>query len=520
LHTDGRTLPSGTVIEGDLCIVGAGASGITIAREFANSSVKVLLLEGGGFEFDPQLQELYRGEIAGLQYFPLQAAALHYFGGTTNHWAGYCSTFEPIDFEKRDWVPHSGWPITLADLDPFYARAQPILDLGPYKYEAADWKNGDADRIPLLGDSRVVWTKMWQFSPPTRFGVKYRDEIVNSPNIHLYTHANVVEVEANEGVNAAQSVLVRGFDGKELRARAKQFVLACHSIQNARLLLASNRQARTGLGNGNDLVGRYFMEHFEMPSGELALTDPQSTKTKLYELARIGGPPRGELALTPDTQREHRILHGTASIEAGNFGDAVPSTFEFIDTAMLNKMRAWNKGGRKGPPPIAVAGAAFAPRDKGPPRFYHMMTRQEQAPNPDSRITLSADKDALGVPRAKLDWRVTELDKRSIRTFYELLGREVGRTDTGRVHIKEWLLSDDKTWPSFISGGWHHMGTTRMHSDPRQGVVDPDSKIHGLANLYIGGAAVFPTAGAANPTLTLVALSLRLADHLKKRLAS
>ncbi|MFL5611406.1 MAG: FAD-dependent oxidoreductase [Gemmatimonadaceae bacterium] len=515
MHTDARTLPTGTVLEGDLCIVGAGASGITIAREFANSPLKVILLEGGGFDFDPQLQDLFRGEIVGQPYFPLQAAALHYFGGSTNHWAGYCSLYDPIDFEKRDWVPHSGWPITRADLDPFYARAQSVLDLGPYKYDAADWKNGDADRVPLLPDSRVVWTKMWQFSPPTRFGIKYRDEIVNSPNIHLYTHANVVEVEANEELTAVRSARIRGFDGKEYHARARRFVLACHTIQNARLLLASNRQARTGLGNGNDLVGRYFMEHFEMPSGELALADPQSTKTKLYEFAGLGGPPRGELALTAATQREHRILNGTANVEAGNYGDQVPSTFQFIDTVMMNKMRAWQKGGRKGPPPIRVAAAALAPRDKGPPRFYHMMTRQEQAPNPDSRVTLSAEKDALGMPRAKLDWRVTELDKRSIRTFYQLLGREMGRSGTGRVQIKEWLLSDDKTWPSFISGGWHHMGTTRMHTDPKQGVVDANCKIHGLANLYIGGASVHPTAGAANPTLTLVALSLRLADHLK-----
>ncbi|MFL5550323.1 MAG: GMC oxidoreductase, partial [Gemmatimonadaceae bacterium] len=488
---------------------------ITIAREFANSPLKVILLEGGGFDFDPQLQDLFRGEIIGQPYFPLQAAALHYFGGSTNHWAGYCSLYESIDFEKRDWVPHSGWPITRADLDPFYARAHSVLDLGPYKYDAADWKNGDADRVPLLGDSRVVWTKMWQFSPPTRFGIKYRDEIVNSPNIHLYTHANVVEVEANEELTAVRSARIRGFDGKEYHARARRFVLACHTIQNARLLLASNRQARTGLGNGNDLVGRYFMEHFEMPSGELALADPQSTKTKLYEFAGLGGPPRGELALTAATQREHRILNGTANVEAGNYGDQVPSTFQFIDTVMMNKMRAWQKGGRKGPPPIRVAAAALAPRDKGPPRFYHMMTRQEQAPNPDSRVTLSAEKDALGMPRTKLDWRVTELDKRSIRTFYQLLGREMGRSGTGRVQIKEWLLSDDKTWPSFISGGWHHMGTTRMHTDPKQGVVDANCKIHGLANLYIGGASVHPTAGAANPTLTLVALSLRLADHLK-----
>lgn len=473
----------------------------------------MLLLEGGGFDYDPQMQELYRGEIVGQPYYPLQNAALHQFGGTTGHWAGFCSNYDPIDFERRDWVPHSGWPISRADLDPFYARAQQVLKLGPYKYDAADWRQDNPDRVPLLPDSPVVWTKMWQFSP-TRFG-EYRNEIVNAPNIHLYTHANVVEVEASDGLQAVQSVRIRGFDGKEQRARAKRFVLSCHTIQNARLLLASNRQARTGLGNGNDLVGRYFMEHFEMPGGELALAKPETTKTKIYAMSFPTRAPRGELSLSPAAQREHRILNGTASLEAGSLGDEVKSTFQFIDTAMQGKMRAWEKSGRSGPPPIVAARMARAPKASGPPRFYHLATRQEQAPNPDSRVTLSKEKDALGMPRTKLDWRVTDLDKRSIRTFYEVLGREMGRTGMGRVQIREWLLGDDKTWPSFISGGWHHMGTTRMNSDPKQGVVDANSRVHGFSNLFIGGASVYPTAGSANPTLTLVALSLRLADHLK-----
>jgi choline dehydrogenase-like flavoprotein len=128
---------------------------------------------------------------------------------------------------------------------------------------------------------------------------------------------------------------------------------------------------------------------------------------------------------------------------------------------------------------------------------------------------LSAEKDALGMPRARLDWQLTELDKRSIRTYYQVLGRELGRTGIGRVQIRDWLLNDDRSWPSFLSGGWHHMGTTRMHNDPRQGVVDANCRVHGLSNLFIGGAAVYATAGAVNPTLTLVALALRLSDHLK-----
>ena len=520
MHTDARTLDGGTVLEGDLCIVGAGAAGISIALEWVNSPLKVLLLEGGGFDFDPEMQDLYRGEIVGQPYFPLQAAALHYFGGTTGHWAGFCSTYDPIDFEKRPWVPHSGWPIRREELDPFYTRAHRILELGPYEYEANNWAKRDTALAPLTVEPSAVWTKMWHFSAPTRFGDKYRADIVNARNVHLYTHANVCEVEANDGLKAVEGLRVRSLHGKEYRVRARNYVLACSTIQNARLLLASNRQVTAGLGNAHDLVGRYFMEHLEMPGGKLALAKPQSTKMKIYALQFGVTKARGELALSAEAQREHGILNGTASLAPDAPGEEVKSTFQRFTPEMLTNMRAWVKGGRKGPPPFVSARRPSAPSGPpSPPRFFQLATRQEQAPNPDSRVTLSTEKDALGMPRAKLDWQLTELDKRSIRTYYKLLGRELGRSGLGRVQLREWLLSDDRTWPSFLSGGWHHMGTTRMHADPTQGVVDPNCRVHGLANLYIAGAAVNPTAGSANPTLTLVALSLRLSDHLKKTLA-
>jgi hypothetical protein len=257
MHIDARTLENGSLIEGDLCIVGAGAAGISIALEWINAGRKVLLLEGGGFDFEPRMQDLYRGEIVGLPYYPLHAAALHYFGGTTNHWAGMCSPFDPIDFEARPWVPHSGWPITRADLDPFYERAQKVLELTPYyDYDADSWSRRDSTLVPFALDRRALVTKMWQFSPPTRFGNRYRDAIVGASAVHLYTYANVCEIQANEVVSAVDELRVRTIDGKEHRVRAARYVLACCTIQNARLLLASNARATSGLGNGHDLVGR------------------------------------------------------------------------------------------------------------------------------------------------------------------------------------------------------------------------------------------------------------------------
>jgi choline dehydrogenase-like flavoprotein len=518
MHTDANTLDNDTLIEGDLCIVGAGAAGISIALEWANTSHKVILLEGGGFDVESEIQDLYRGESVGQRYFPLQSSRLHFFGGTTGHWAGFCAPFDPWDFEKRDWVPHSGWPISRTELDPFYERAGAVVELpsGAQRWEAEYWRRQDPDLAPLAVDPSKVWTKMWQFSTPTRFGRHYRNDIVDSRNIHLFTHANVCDIRANESVSAVEELEVRCLNGKRHRVRAKHIVLACGAIQNARMLLASNTQARNGLGNDRDLVGRYFMEHLEAPCATMVLAAPGPLALYIGgQEAMINRRARGELVLTHEAQREHQILNCSADLspqgevvanEETNrierYPDAADSVIAFVN-GMFARMRA----GEFPQPDLATIEA------------FSMQCRSETSPNPDSRVMLSEERDALGVPRVKLDWRLTDLDKRTLRKTFEVLGQEIGRTDRGRIQIRDWLLEDDPFGSpnSLAAGGWHHMGTARMHDDPKQGVVDANCTVHGLANLHVAGSAAFTTSGTANPTLTLIALSLRLSDHLKTK---
>ena len=506
MHTDARTLDNGRQIEGDLCIVGAGAAGITLALEWIGKGDRVLLLEGGGFDYDPRMQDLYRGDIIGLPYFPLQAARLHYFGGTTGHWAGFCSTLDPIDFEVRDWVPHSGWPITRAELVPYYARAGRVVQIGPDEWTVAEWQRRDSTLVPFALDPKVAWSKMWQFSTPARFGTLYRDAIVSARDVHLYTHANVVEIHANESVTAVDGLRVRTLDGKEHRVTARRYVLACSTIQNPRLLLASNRRAPAGLGNGNDLVGRFFMEHLEMPSGNLVTLGTAPPSIRLYDFVFGRTKARAELALTPARQRQEQILNATIALEAAPLANAGQSTFQWATPDVVEHMRT-----------DRVVPDSATPAVPTVPRTFHLLTRQEQAPNPASRVTLSAERDALGMPRARLDWRLTPLDRRSFRGFYDALGRELGRAGIGRLQMNDWVMeAADAPWPKSLGGGWHHMGTTRMHPDPSQGVVDANQRVHGIGNLYVAGASVYPTAGCVNPTLTLVALTLRLSDHLRR----
>ena len=506
MHIDAKQLPDNTLIEGDICIIGAGAAGISMALEWMNTPYKVILLEGGGFDYEAAMQDLYKGKTTGQRYYPLESARLHYFGGTTGHWAGFCSTFDPIDFQKRDWVPHSGWPIKREDLDPYYARAHKNLDLGPYEYSYEYWKDKEPGRESLPFEPDTVWNKIWQFSPPTRFGTKYKDTIVNASNIHLYTYANVTDITANENVSVITQVTVRNFTGKSHTVKAKNFVVACCSIQNARLLLASNKQAPKGLGNDNDNVGRYFMEHLEIKSAEMWL--PELDPLKLYALDFGNTKWRAELAISAKKQEEYKILNGTASLTPLVAGREQPA---FIDVWKSSDPKERDKSFSK------IAAPSKKANNKNGYSSYELFTRVEQGPNPNSRVTLDTETDALGMRRAMLHWELTQLEKRSIRGIYEIIGQQLGIAAKGRVRLLEYLRDEnDTSWPEFTGGGWHHMGTTRMGNDPKTSVVDANCKVHGIANLYTAGSSNYVTAAAPNPTLTLVALTLRLSDHIKK----
>lgn len=511
MHHDARTLPNNSVIEGDICIVGSGAAGISIALDWINTPYKVVLLESGGFAYDDHVQDLYKGENTGQKYYPLRSSRMSYFGGTTNHWAGMCSPFDDVDFRKRDWVPNSGWPITRKDLDPFYARATQVLKLGPNDFTLEYWQKQVPNLNPFPLDEKVIWFKMWQNSPLNGWSgglaKEYKDRILKAKNIHLFTHASMVDIRANDGVSQVTEVKVKNHAGKDHTVKAKHFILAGGAIQNARMLLAANSQAPRGLGNDSDKVGRYFMEHLEIHASELWVLKP--FPTDLFNWGKIWC----ELGIREEVQESNKILNGTAGPDLLAWQKNTPPRMESYQNedprkSWDNMMKTWSD-----------ADSLAKRENKGAiARAYGLQTRLEQAPNPDSRVFLSAEKDALGVPQANLHWALTELDKRSIRRISEIIGEEVGKAGFGRVRfIEEFRDPNDMTWPSGTNGGWHHMGTTRMSDDPKTGVVDRNCQVHGIANLHVAGAACYATAGAPNPTLTLVALSLRLSDHVKER---
>ncbi len=515
---EANEIPEGTVVDTDVCIVGGGAAGITLAREFAGAPFRVCLLESGGLEYDAKTQDLYKGENVGRPYYDLDICRLRYFGGTTNHWAGYCRPLKPIDFEEHAWVPYSGWPFGLEELEPFYHRAQEICQLGPYRYDASFLKAQPGSELLLLDENRIV-TDVIQFSPPTRFGEVYRSEIKTAANVAVYLHANVTNIETGDTPKAVTRLRVATLGGRKFWVAAKRHILAAGGIENARLLLVSNERETAGLGNGHDLVGRFFMDHPEPEIGLVLPVNPGDSKWATYCFDYYGRNPLqpvGALSLHKSVQEQEQILHSAIG-------------FEYVEPGSEGwlALRRIALGNNKGAKQIefdlgrvisdieGIASDAYEKLRHGsiPLTMFKIYCYGQHAPNPNSRVTLGEERDALGLPRPKLDLRPSELDRHSIKRTLQIFAQELGKAGLGRVQ----MAFDD--WPSEFYYGNHHMGTARMSVDPKRGVVDATCRVHGIGNLYVAGSAVFPTSGTAAPTLTIVALATRLADHIKRSMS-
>ena len=483
---DAQDVPDDALVECDACIVGAGAAGITIARALLGRRVQVVLLESGRLTPDAETQSLYAGEVIERPYFPLDAARSRCFGGTTNQWTGECRPLDAQDFERRDWVPDSGWPFGLDELLPFYGAAQSVCQLGPYAYTAGDWHAHGVR--PLAIEGGRITSYAFQHSPPTRFGEVYRDELRRAPNVITYLGANVVDLETPAPPQRVSAVKVVTLAGRSFRVAARAFVLATGGIENARLLLLSDRVQPAGLGNGHDLVGRYFMEHIYLDAAAF-IRAPSEAISDFYPSGHWvdGRRVRGILGLTPEVRRRERLTNYCGVIVA-------PSS---------RLTRLGNTIARFRAPPS--------------PRTWELKTVMEQAPNAESRVTLGQERDRLGCRRSVLRWRLSSLDKFTAHRAHAILGEDLSRSGLGELRSSMGREADP--WPASVRGARHHMGTTRMHADANHGVVDADCRVHGIANLYVAGSSVFPTSGAANPTLTIVALALRLAGHLQDRLA-
>lgn len=519
-------------MEADVCVVGAGAAGIVLATELTGSGLRVCLVEAGDLHPDEETQSLHELDCVGQPVREDFMSRARYYGGTCNLWAGRSMRLGAFDLEARPWVEASGWPLSEAELAPWYERAGRILRL----------PSADAfDPAPYLGRSGASEGRLFADDPfqptvslwsrrPMRFGSRYRRALVRSDRTQLVLNANVTEVRLDSGGRSVESLVARTLEGHELTLRARHFVLACGGLENARLLLASRGHHESGVGNHHDWVGRTFMDHPRAVYGRVRLRESARLPYLLGVPLRDGKVQLG-VGLDHEQQRREGLLNHYATFEAeysdyarAGYGSAVRWA-----KILLHKGYAGRRGVRRarlahvpeliylltpkellphGLWRMARATKNALLRSRGPQQRI-VVYYCEQPPRRASRVTLGSTRDRLGVPRLVLDWRLGQEVTRSLLRLQDILAGELERRGLG-------TLEPGEGEPHYTDAS-HHMGTTRMSEEARDGVVDVNGRVHDVANLYLAGSSVFPSAGHANPTLTIVALALRLAEHLAIR---
>jgi choline dehydrogenase-like flavoprotein len=526
-------LESSSYIDSDICIVGAGAAGITVARELDGSRHTVCLLESGDFGPDEATQSLYDLEVIGYPVRENFMSRARYFGGTCNLWAGRNMKLTQLDLMKREWIPNSGWPISWLELDRYCCRAGEILNLPSFEaFQKAELAHRMSQSEKSLLDNQDLRfnISMWA-KKPLRFGTAYRARLKRSRNISVYLNTNVTEAKLNQGGTSVEKLTAVTLSGKKLNFRAKCFVLACGGLENARLLLVSRGVQSNGVGNQYDTVGRYFMDHPRAVFGRVKLYEPQRLPLFLG-IPLTGGMTQLGLGLAEGLQRREELLNNYLSLER-QWSDRSAKAYQSFVHSMKVMLRKGYSGKRykllsanlaKVPELIYL----LAPRELMPHFLYSafrtvkekfnkgvtdltVVNYCEQIPRPDSRVFLSHERDQIGMNRLVLDWKIGAEERRSLMRLHELLDchlrqKRMGYLDNRSSQSNELSFSDAS----------HHVGTTRMSDDPREGVVDKNCKVHGIDNLFIAGSSVFPTSGHANPTLTIVALALRLAERLNR----
>ncbi len=549
---DADTIEAGACLWADVCIVGGGAAGISLALALSGQGLRIVLLESGKQREHAATQALYAGEVADERlHSPPDKYRQRRMGGSTAIWGGRCVPFDPIDFETRSWVPDSGWPLSHADLLPFYPEANELAEAGRFSYDADEALGRAAPPMIRGFDSALVRTNsLERFSCPTNFGRRYARRLQLAGDVKVLLGANCTAVRLLPDGSAVDELDVRTLAGRRFRVAVRSAVLATGGLETARLLLASRDVAPAGIGNEHDVVGRYYMCHIAGNVGALTLNGSVRDVRHGYEVTPEGIYCRRRLSVSEAEQRRRGLANAVARLHFPRITDPAHRNGVLSGLFLVRRLISYEYGKRlnDGTPATAaiyarhllnvmadpVDTSAFLAhwvvrRTLAQRKFPSVILRNrtnrfslevhgEHTPRSDSRVTLTGCHDALGMPRLRVDWRYSAGDIESIRRTLDLMAREFERTGTGRLEYDAHRLEEDLL--RFGAYGGHHIGTARMGTDVRKSVVDRDCRVHSVGNLYVAGSAVFPTSSQANPTLALIALSLRLGKHLAQRLTA
>ena len=526
-------MPGRHVISADVCIVGSGLAGLSIARELLHSGQQVALIEAGGTDVTGPSQRLYRATNSGAPNHATTHSRFRTFGGSGTRWTGQFVPFQSIDLEARDAIAHSGWPVTPGEMQPYYDRADKVFGLQPGGHELSNWSVNDS-LAQTIADEQLQ-QGIIQFAHPRDLGAMMKAELETSDTLTTYLNASLVKIQTGAAGESVDQLELMDSRGRLFHVEAAQYVLACGGIENPRLLLASTDGKGCGLGNRHDQVGRYFMDHPYLTTGYWepgSISQAEALAESIHVIGhyeRVARERGAHSVFTlSESLRRKEGLNGCVGyfirrkdwqMKASYFepgGQAVTHMVELLRGKRVADTDVFKSAANlltDAPNAVSTLWNGLTSKPDSAPRLALRMC-VEATPHPDSRVTLSRDRDSLGLPKAQINWRMHDRDWHGVTRFRELLAQRISDEQLGR-------LVDDRHvtpqgWPRSMAGGKHHMGTTRMHEDARLGVVDPDCRVHGMNNLFIAGSSVFPTGGWANPSHMIISLAIRLADLLRQ----
>jgi choline dehydrogenase-like flavoprotein len=548
---DADTIEMNACLWADVCVVGGGPAGISLALALSGQGLRIVLLESGRQREHAPTQALYAGEVADERlHSPPDKYRQRRMGGSTATWGGRCVPFDAFDFDTRSQVPDSGWPLSLDDLLPFYPQANALAEAGRFSYDADEALGlGAPPMIRGLASPLVRTNSLERFSCPTDFGRRYARRLQLANDLKVLVGANCTAVRLAAGGQAVDELEVRTLAGRQFRVAVRAAVVATGGLETARLLLASRDVAPAGVGNEHDIVGRYYMCHIAGNVGNLTINGETRDVRHGYEITPEGIYCRRRLAVVGSEQQRRGLANAVARLHFPRITDPAHRNGVLSGLFLARRLISYEYGKRlnDGTPTTAALYARHLLNVLADPidtsaflahwvlrrtlahrKFPSVILRNrtnrfslevhgEQRPRPDSRVTLTGKADALGMPQLRIDWRYSPEDIESIRRTLDLMAQEFERSGTARLEYDQNTLEADLM--RFGAYGGHHIGTARMGTDVRKSVVDADCRVHSVKNLYVAGSAVFPTSSQANPTLTLIALSLRLGRHLARRLA-
>lgn len=572
-------LPEERSFDCDVVIVGGGPCGLAVAQELSGSGLRILVLESGLRQETPDHAALNQVEMPqdapepvrktraayhsalpsaweeGQQPFGVRCRGL---GGSTLGWAGKSATFDEIDFEARAWVPQSGWPVPRQALEPYFERAAKMLNLGPNCYGDGFWpRSGNVPPEPVI-DSEDFSGFFWQFARSRinplsilRSGAEF--ETQELPDVRVLLDATVTRLHTdNSGARFAR-LEAASLGGRRAEVRARACVLAASAIENARLLLISADRHPQGLGNRNGLVGRYMTDHTQAQIASFGAAEAKAVSQRfgffgLRHQGRSHMYSHG-LALSPERQRREGLLNGAVYFsEQRSADDPVSALGRLLRRQSRSKRADLMALARSPGALVQAAGVKVLEHDRLPEnlrrlavdnvvrRLPNMAARNyqfrglphkldgaaamaiaEQAPDPENRISLSETRDALGMPLPQVVWSAGAPARRTLLRMGQVLRQSFVAAGLPDPQLPEWILENAPEAAVVIDMG-HTAGTTRMADSPKAGVVNADQRLHDVMGLYAAGGSVMPTPGHANPTLMMVAMSIRLADHLKSQI--